>query len=298
MEKPLVSVLMTCWNREKYIGAAIESVLASTFENFELIICDDCSSDNSYAIAEGYAAKDSRIKVYRNEKNLGDYPNRNRAASWAKGKYLMYVDSDDMILKDGIEKCMNCFLQFPEARFATYYRIGGDKPFVLDSAVALREHFFKENYLMIGPGGTVIEKQYFNSINGFPEKYGPANDTYYNLKAASQSPVLLIPFEFYYYRRHEDQEFNNSFSYLYNNYRYTNDALKELNLHLSKDQVEWLDKKNKRRFLINLYKHLKQTKNAARVLEAIKKANFTFADACKGAFHFYTKKQTNKICQS
>ena len=90
---PLVSVLMTAYNREKYIAEAIESVLASTYSNLELIIVDDCSKDNTLQIATNYQAKDDRIKVYKNEKNLGDYPNRNKAASYAKGKYLKYVDS-------------------------------------------------------------------------------------------------------------------------------------------------------------------------------------------------------------
>ena len=54
MEQPLVSVLMTAYNREKYIAEAIESVLASTCKNFELIIVDDCSADNTVAIARGY----------------------------------------------------------------------------------------------------------------------------------------------------------------------------------------------------------------------------------------------------
>src|SRR4051812_47750099 len=92
---PLVSVLMTSYNREKYIAQAIESVIASTYSNLELIIVDDCSKDSTVSIARSYAENDKRVKVYVNEKNLGDYPNRNKAASYATGKYLKYVDADD-----------------------------------------------------------------------------------------------------------------------------------------------------------------------------------------------------------
>jgi glycosyltransferase involved in cell wall biosynthesis len=70
----LISVLMTAFNREKYIGYAIESVLASTYEDFELIIVDDCSTDSTVQIARRYELKDSRIKVFENTVNLGDYP--------------------------------------------------------------------------------------------------------------------------------------------------------------------------------------------------------------------------------
>ena len=87
----LVSVLMTSYNREKYIAEAIESVLASSYTNFELIIVDDHSADNSFTIAKEFEKKDSRVRVFKNEKNLGDYPNRKYAASLATGKYLKFV---------------------------------------------------------------------------------------------------------------------------------------------------------------------------------------------------------------
>ncbi|MEJ0081053.1 MAG: glycosyltransferase family A protein [Puia sp.] len=93
---------MTCYNREKYIGEAIESVLASSYSNLELIIVDDHSSDDTVNIGRAYAEKDNRVNVYLNEKNLGDYPNRNKAASYARGEFLKYVDSDDYIYPWGL----------------------------------------------------------------------------------------------------------------------------------------------------------------------------------------------------
>ena len=65
---PLVSVLMTSFNREKYIGEAIESVLASTYTNFELIITDDRSTDNTVTIAKTFGSKDQRVKLFINER--------------------------------------------------------------------------------------------------------------------------------------------------------------------------------------------------------------------------------------
>ena len=70
MSNPLVSILMTAYNREKLIGPAIESVLASTYSDLELIIVDDRSSDSTVGIANDLAARDGRIKVFINEKNL------------------------------------------------------------------------------------------------------------------------------------------------------------------------------------------------------------------------------------
>lgn len=75
--RPLVSVLMTAYNRDKFIAEAIESVLASSFKDLELIIVDDCSTDKTLDIAKTFQQIDTRIKVFRNEENLGDYTNRN-----------------------------------------------------------------------------------------------------------------------------------------------------------------------------------------------------------------------------
>src|ERR1700730_17371732 len=102
MAEVFVSLLMTAYNREKYIGQAIESVIASTFQNWELIIVDDGSKDKTVELAREYERSDSRIKVYLNEKNLGDYPNRNQAASYARGKYIKYIDADDSLYYWGL----------------------------------------------------------------------------------------------------------------------------------------------------------------------------------------------------
>jgi glycosyltransferase involved in cell wall biosynthesis len=112
MSTPLVSVLMTAYNREKYIDEAIESVLASSYRNLELIVVDDCSKDRSVEIARTYAAKDDRVKVYVNETNLGDYPNRNRAASLARGEYIKYADSDDIMFPSCLKKMVTPMIQF------------------------------------------------------------------------------------------------------------------------------------------------------------------------------------------
>src|SRR5579862_3435759 len=130
-EAPLVSVLMTAYNREKYIAEAIESVLASMYKNFELIIVDDCSKDKTVDIARSYELKDSRIHVYVNEENLGDYPNRNRAASYAKGKYIKYVDSDDFLYPFGLWIMVSRMEAHPTAVVGLAKRGLKTKPFPL-----------------------------------------------------------------------------------------------------------------------------------------------------------------------
>lgn len=284
MEMPLISVLMTAYNREKYIADAIESVLASTYTRFELIIVDDCSTDNTVLIARNFERKDSRIRVFVNEKNLGDYPNRNRAASYAKGEFLLYLDSDDKIYKEGLERCINVMLAFPDASFGMRLFNKECEPFEINSEEVIQKHFFESSILTIGPGGTILKKAFFDAIGQYPVKYGPANDMYFNLKAACQTKMVLIPFEYMFYRRHEGQEINNRFSYLYNNYLYLKDALNELDLHLAQDQIRWLQLKNKRRFFVNLIKFFAVTFNARKIRFAILKTGFNFRDVRQAIF--------------
>ena len=282
---PLVSVLMTAYNREMYIAEAIESVLASTYLNFELIVVDDFSKDSTVDIVRDFVKKDPRIKLFVNEKNLGDYPNRNKAAGYANGELLMMVDSDDTIFKDSIANCVALFQKYPTAYFGITC-VNNDNMSILFSAnEAIGNHFFKHPILMKGPGGTVIDRQFFHEIGGYPVKYGPVNDMYFNLKAASKTDVILIPFEYIYYRRHEGQEINNFKSYLYNSYRYLRDALVELDFALTKTEISWIDKKNKRRFVTNITKHLFITGSIVETGEVLKLAKFSFKDFLKGVFH-------------
>ena len=178
MKAPLVSVLMTAYNREKYIAEAIESVLASTYTNFELIIVDDCSSDNTVNIARSYEAKDNRVRVYVNEKNLGDYPNRNKAASYAKGKYLKYLDSDDYFFPDSLEYCVKMMEQNPKADWALYCPTSIKNKQLFHPKESIQIHFFEKPFLMVGPDGTILKKSFFEMLGGYPEKYGPANDMF------------------------------------------------------------------------------------------------------------------------
>ena len=282
---PLVSVLMTAYNREEYIAEAIESVLASTYSNFELIIVDDCSIDKTVDIIWQYAAKDPRVQFYQNEKNMGDYPNRNRAAQLAKGKYLMYVDSDDCSLPGGIASCVAAMEMHPLCMFGLHLETNEKLVKEIQPTEAIHTHFFENAFLYIGPGGTIINRQFFIDIGGYPEKYGPANDLYFNLKVGAATTILTLPFEFVFWRRHEGQEINNRYSYLSNNYIYLRDALAELNLPLNGEQKAWLAKKNKRRFVLNLIKFLAASRSIRKTMAVSAKANFSLRDALIGIFH-------------
>lgn len=100
MLKPFFTVITVTYNSSQFVRDAIESVLASTFTDFELIIGDDCSTDNTWDIINEY--NDSRIVKYRNEINLREYPNRNKALSMARGEWVIFIDGDDLIFEHGL----------------------------------------------------------------------------------------------------------------------------------------------------------------------------------------------------
>ena len=96
-DQPSVSVLMPAYNAEKYLKKSIDSLLCSDLGDFELIIVDDCSTDNTVRIAESYAKNDFRIKVIKNSKNQGVSASLNIGLETAKGKYITRLDSDDVM---------------------------------------------------------------------------------------------------------------------------------------------------------------------------------------------------------
>ncbi len=98
------SVVMPVYGVERYLRTAVDSVLAQTFEDFELILVDDCSPDNCPAICDEYAAKDSRVSVIHKPQNEGLGRARNSGLQAARGEYVLFVDSDDSISRLLLEK--------------------------------------------------------------------------------------------------------------------------------------------------------------------------------------------------
>lgn len=102
--KPKVSIIMGIYNCEKTLADSIESILNQTYENWELIMCDDCSSDNTFNIAQKYVEKyPNKIRLIRNKTNLTLGPTLNRCIELVKGKYIARQDGDDLSVSNRIE---------------------------------------------------------------------------------------------------------------------------------------------------------------------------------------------------
>lgn len=109
-----VSVIMPVYNAQRFLREAIESVLAQTFCDFELILIDDCSKDNSYSILCEYEKLDSRVRIFKNECNKGVSYTRNFGVSKARCDYVALIDSDDMWEQDKLKKQLELIDKYPD----------------------------------------------------------------------------------------------------------------------------------------------------------------------------------------
>lgn len=121
MREGLVSIVMPSYNTAKYISDSIKSIQAQTYENWELIIVDDCSTDNSVDVIRSF--NEPRIKLLQNEINSGAAVSRNNALKIAKGRWIAFLDSDDIWVPEKLEKQIKFMVEHNYAFTFTDYRI-------------------------------------------------------------------------------------------------------------------------------------------------------------------------------
>ena len=114
-----ISVLMGIFNCSLTLGEALDSLLAQTYQNFKIILCDDGSSDGTYAVAKSYADKHNNIVLIKNEKNMGLNYTLNHCLEYADTEYCARMDGDDISLPNRFEKEINFLDEHPEFDIVT-----------------------------------------------------------------------------------------------------------------------------------------------------------------------------------
>jgi len=206
----LVSVLVTVYNREKYLSDCLESILKSTHQNFELIVVDDKSTDGSVTIVQEFVSQDDRIRLYINPTNLGDYPNRNRAAELAVGKYLKYVDSDDMIEPDCLSIMVRTLDDHPEAAYVLSYPrpVDQPRPLLLSPERAYHSHMIeKQGFFCSGPLLAMIRTDRFREVGGFRPAARNMGDAILWMELSTRWPMLIAEDSLTFWRQHDQQEY-------------------------------------------------------------------------------------------
>lgn len=246
-QTPFFSIVTISYNSSKWIGQAIESVLASSDPDFEYLIADDCSGDTSWEMITAY--RDPRIIAWKNKTNLGEYPNRNAVLQKARGRYILFVDGDDVLYHHTLRNVKE---------YLTYYKgvlsVWGVsvKEFSFASLPQLlsADEVIRWTYLAninaatnSGLAETVFEVETLKKIGGFPTAF-VSGDIYTKKRMALEGSVLLIPMGLVYWRRSPGQasaSLSKSYTGFINNVlidRAIIDAIKKKSMNLDIEKIE------------------------------------------------------------
>ena len=207
MKSPTVSVIIPTYNRAHLVGRAIQSVLNQTYKDFELIIVDDGSTDNTEDTIRELIKKDKRIKYIRHQKNKGGSAARNTGIKAARGEYIAFQDSDDEWLPEKLEKQMKVFKSASPGVGVVYtghWRISGnEKTYIPSSRIIQKEgnihmELLKEGFGFIITPSAVIREACFKKSGMFDEKLPRLQEwelfirvsKYYNFKYIDE-PLLI-----------------------------------------------------------------------------------------------------------
>ncbi|MFZ8831612.1 MAG: glycosyltransferase family 2 protein [Thermodesulfobacteriaceae bacterium] len=228
--EPLISIITATYNHENYIAECIESVLCQTYENWEMIIVDDASTDKTPYIVEQYAKKDDRIKFIRNEKNNGPLffdVNFNLALKEAKGEWIGWLDGDDVFVQKSLEIRVNALNELPEEErknismvYGRYGRIWMDSkridlpiPYyenpkyssiIRNTPAGMALIWLLQGFNFIPPGTVLLNKEKLLKIGGFKQMPREIKATDYCTWTflALEGEWLYIPKVLYFWRRH------------------------------------------------------------------------------------------------
>lgn len=189
----LVSVVLPVYNAALYLSEAIQSILNQTYSNFELIIIDDASTDNSWIIITQFAQQDKRIRTFRNERNLKLSKTLNLGIEHASGIYIARMDADDISLPDRLEKQVAYMNMHPEVGISggsmEIMRATGDvfakRTYHLNDQ-DIRSHIFR--YSPYSHPLIIMRKTILNKVGGYRDEYNPAEDyeLYFRIGAVSK----------------------------------------------------------------------------------------------------------------
>ena len=207
---PLVSIIMNCYNSDRFLKEAIDSIYAQTFSDWEIVFWDNASTDSSGEIAQSY---NDKLKYYRAEKTTPLGEARNLAIEKAAGKYLAFLDCDDLWLEDKLQAQMEIFarededLGFVYGRSEKFYSNGRWKNQVFRKGKNLPEgrifnELVKENFVPFLSG--VIDREKFIACGGFPKHFKNSTDYYIFLNLAQKYRVRAVQDVCCMYRIHEN----------------------------------------------------------------------------------------------
>lgn len=257
MRIKFISIIMPVWNDERFILDSIQSVLNQTFKNFELIIINDASTDNSLRLIQEKANLDKRIKVLSLKKNLGMANALNEAIKYSKGEYIARMDSDDLMYENRIEEQVKYMNNNEDVEvlscLGTYLGVNGNN-FGVTSTEIINHQSFKHlirNNKPIGllHPGTVFKKKIVQEIGGYNKIFWPAEDIDLWNRLALKGHVIYVQKKILMkYRIHENSIITSKFLDSYNIYKWVKYCLVCKNMNKPEigyaDFIDYQKKKN------------------------------------------------------
>ncbi|WP_420581912.1 glycosyltransferase family 2 protein [Reichenbachiella sp.] len=218
-----ITIIITCFNEEKYLSACLNSIIQQTFIHWDVLIIDDGSTDDSVAIAQSFADKDSRISIVANEINQGHYASINKALNLTESSYFTRVDADDTLHPSYLARCYHMisnntglgavFVNFKyfdqQGESSSNYPIEvSDKTFGIadileEGSLQYQGSFFEDSLTNYFRGIGLMRTALVKEFGGFEEWRSEADLLMY-LKLASKTKIHCINQALYNYRRHED----------------------------------------------------------------------------------------------
>lgn len=215
----MISIAMITYNGEKYLREQLDSILNQTYSDFELIICDDCSKDMTVSILQEYTRKDSRIKLYINEENLGFKKNFEKAILLCNGEYIALSDQDDIWINNKLELCVqnindydllctNSEIINSENIFQNYTMKNVLKiKKIPNNQFKIFSHLVFTNFVQ---GSTILaKKDFILSALPIPNNF-EYHDYWFGLLASLSKGVKYLDIPTLKYRKHENQVTTNT----------------------------------------------------------------------------------------
>lgn len=155
-KEALVSIVMPAYNCEDFIGITLDSVINQTYQNWEVIVVDDCSTDNTAKLVQEYVKKDNRIKYHKLDKNSGAAVARNKAVDLANGKYMAFLDSDDVWFPEKLTKQIGYMEENAYTFTCTSYTKIDEEGEYLGRTIGVRKQSDYNDILKKNPGNSTV----------------------------------------------------------------------------------------------------------------------------------------------
>lgn len=207
--QPLISIVTPTYNREAFLAEAIQSVIDQTYENFELIIVDDGSTDGSEVLVQRYVQEDSRIRYFK-QHNQGQSVARNRGIQESRGEFVCFLDSDNKWFPDKLEVSVKAFadnssVDIVYGNNVTISETGAElsRSNMPRHSGMITERLLADNFISMNT--TMVRKHCFDTLGAFNERDRLAEDYELWLRLSTQFRFLYVPHYFGYYRVMDDQ---------------------------------------------------------------------------------------------